>query len=127
MPDDLNELLKRARKAYKSGDRGKAAYYIDRILKQDYQHRNTWKLLHHEYGKGLSFEKFQAEFTEQYYPDSKNLLKAGVSGRAWTLWLKGKPQKAPTAPSEASASRPKETLPEEPKAAPGEIKTRAHR
>jgi hypothetical protein len=78
MPDDLNELLKRARKAYKSGERGKAAYYIDRILKQDLTHRATWKLLYREYGSGLSIDEFRIEFIEKYYPDKVDAIRGGA-------------------------------------------------
>jgi pilus assembly protein CpaE len=122
MPDDLNQLLKRARGAYKSGDRGKAAYYIDRILKQDFLHRGTWKLLYREYGSGLSFEEFQIEFTEQYYPDSKDFLRVGTSGRARVGRLKFKPQKAQSASSPVDSYPPKEPSTEKPIAASPEIK-----
>jgi len=122
MPDDLNQLLKRARGAYKSGDRGKAAYYIDRILKQDFLHRGTWKLLYREYGSGLSFEEFQIEFTEQYYPDSKDFLRVGTSGRAKVGRLKFKPQEAQSASSPVDSYPPKEPSTEKPRAASPEIK-----
>ncbi|GEM_PF-25736 len=74
MPDNLNRLLKQARRAYKTGDRGKAAYLVDQILKQDYFHHGAWKLLQHEYGRGVSLQDFQLEFTELYHPDKLELL-----------------------------------------------------
>ena len=74
MPEDLGQLYNKARSAYRSGDRGKAAYLIDQILKQDYNHRGAWKLLHREYGGKQPLKEFQLEFTEQYYPDKLDLL-----------------------------------------------------
>lgn len=116
MPDDLNQLLKKARSAYKSGDRGKGAYYVDRILKQDYLHRGTWKLLYRQYGRGLTFDEFRYEFTEQYYPDQIEYLRSGKPGPVQS-------HPASTIPggeartSEETSSNPPEDTPAEPKGA----------
>ena len=74
MPDNIPRLLKKARRAFKSGDRGVAAHLIDRILKQDYAHHGTWEFLYREYGTGQSLQEFQREFTEQYYPEKLGLI-----------------------------------------------------
>lgn len=74
MAENHNRLLKKARQAFKAGERGRAAHLIDRILQQDYRHRGTWKLLYREYGSGQSLSEFQQEFTQQYYPDKLDLL-----------------------------------------------------
>jgi pilus assembly protein CpaE len=78
--DNHTRLLKKARRAFKTGERGRAAYLIDRILKEDYHHRDTWRLLYHEYGSGQSFEEFQREFTQEYYPEKLDLLQ-GKTGQ----------------------------------------------
>jgi pilus assembly protein CpaE len=101
MADDLNELLKRARKAYKSGERGKAAYYIDRILKQDLMHRGAWKLLYREYGSGLTLEEFQIEFIEHYYPERVDAHLGGAP-KGW----KGSQDEAGAAKQSQPASIP---------------------
>lgn len=80
MPEKIGRLLKKAQRAYKAGERGAAAYYIDNILSQDYTHRRTWKLLYHEYGSGQSLKDFQQEFTAQYYPDKLDLILGKTKG-----------------------------------------------
>jgi pilus assembly protein CpaE len=79
VPQDVSQLYQKARTAYRSGDRGKAAYYVDQILKLDYTHRGIWKLLHREYGGKQAFKDFQRDFTEQYYPDKADLLTGKTS------------------------------------------------
>jgi pilus assembly protein CpaE len=74
VPENIGKLLKKARRAYKTGERSAAAFYIDKILRQSYTHRGTWKLLYKEYGSGQSLKDFQREFTEQYYPDRLALI-----------------------------------------------------
>lgn len=84
MPENIGKLLKKARRAYKSGERGAAAFYIDKILGQDYTHRGTWQLLYREYGSGQSLQDFQREFTDQYYPEKLALIsgkQAAISQR----------------------------------------------
>lgn len=81
MPESPDKLLKKARRAYQSGDRGLAAHLIDKILRQDYTHRGAWKLLYKEYGSGQPFKAFQIEFTEQYYPDKLDILTGGAGGK----------------------------------------------
>jgi pilus assembly protein CpaE len=77
--DNHSRLLKKARHAFKTGERGRAAYMIDRILKEDFHHRGTWKLLYREYGSGQSFQEFQRDFTQQYYPEKLELLQGEAS------------------------------------------------
>jgi len=85
--ENHSRLLKKARHAFKTGERGRAAYLINRILKEDFHHRGTWKLLYHEYGSGQSFQEFQREFTQQYYPEKLELLQVEASPAARrTLW-----------------------------------------
>ena len=81
MPENLSRLLKKARRAYKSGDRGLAAHLIDKILRQDYTHPDVWKLLYRQYGSGQSMKVFQIEFTEQYYPDRLELVTGETAGK----------------------------------------------
>lgn len=81
MPENLSRLLKKARRAYKSGDRGLAAHLIDKILRQDYTHPGVWKLLYRQYGSGQSMKVFQMEFTEQYYPDKIDLISGESAGK----------------------------------------------
>lgn len=74
MPDNLNNLVKQAKKAYRKGKRRKAADLLDQVLKKDFNHQGAWKELHREYGAGRSFSTFQLEFTERYYPDRISYL-----------------------------------------------------
>ncbi len=80
MPENIGKLLKKAQRAYKAGDRGAAAFYIDKILRQNYTHRRTWKVLYREYGSGQKLQDFQREFTEQYFPEKLDLLLAQTKG-----------------------------------------------
>jgi pilus assembly protein CpaE len=74
VPENIGKLLKKAQRAYKAGERGAAAFYIDKILRQDFTHPQTWKLLYREYGSGQSLNDFQREFTEQHYPDKLEIV-----------------------------------------------------
>ena len=92
VPENLGRLLKKARNAYKSGDRGLAAHLIDKILRQDYKNRRAWKLLYKQYGSGQPMKAFQIEFTEQYYPDKIDIITGESSGKQITpvasgFWL----------------------------------------
>ncbi len=81
MPENIGKLLKKAQRAYKAGERGAAAFYIDKILRQDFTHPRTWKLLYREYGSGQSLKDFQREFTEQYYPDKLEIILGSLKSR----------------------------------------------
>lgn len=81
MPENIGRLLKNAQRAYKAGERGAAAFHIDKILRQNFTHRRTWKLLYREYGSGQSLKDFQREFTEQYYPDKLEIILGTSKGK----------------------------------------------
>ncbi len=74
MPENINNLVKQAKKAYRQGKRRKGADLLDQVLKRDFNHQDAWKELHREYGAGRSFKTFQLEFTERYYPDRISYL-----------------------------------------------------
>lgn len=125
MADKHKTLLKRARLAFKTGERGLAAHLIDRILRQDYLHRGTWKLLYREYGSGQSFQEFQREFTQEYYPDQLDLLEGKPSPKPQPLIAPTpakKPRKSSTKPSSVgdTPTQPVTSKPEtQTKPAPG--------
>lgn len=74
MTENINSLVKQAKKAYRQGKRRKGADLLDQVLKQDFNHQGAWKELHREYGAGRSFSTFQLEFTGRYYPDRISYL-----------------------------------------------------
>jgi pilus assembly protein CpaE len=74
VPEDLNKLVRDARKAYRRGERRRGAALLDQILNQNFNHTGAWKVLYKEYGAGRSFDTFQHEFVGKYYPDRLNLL-----------------------------------------------------
>jgi len=74
VPDNIDNLVKQAKKAYHLGKRRKGADLLDQVLKKDFNHQGAWKELHREYGAGRSFTSFQLEFTERYYPDRISYL-----------------------------------------------------
>lgn len=112
MPENIGKLLKKARRAYKSGERGAAAYYIDKILQHDYTHRGTWQLLYREYGSSQSLQDFQRDFTEQYYPDKLNLISgehAAISQKEGRSLLDRIFSRRPTTSSDKETPRLEET------------------
>lgn len=118
VPENLSRLLKKARRAYQSGDRGLAAHLVDKILRQDYTHRGVWKLLYSQYGSGQSLKTFQIEFTEQYYPDKIDLITgkplSPVESRSWLSRISRGRMRPPEPGESVLESRGK---PEEPKTA----------
>lgn len=68
MASKADDLLKQARSALKAGDNARATRLIKEILDQNFHHRETWSLLHKQYGARMNFEEFQRAFTEKYFP-----------------------------------------------------------
>ncbi len=74
VPEDLDKLVKDAKKAYRRGQRRKGAALLDQVLNLDFMYEGAWQALYEEYGANRPFAAFQLKFAQKYYPDKVHLL-----------------------------------------------------
>lgn len=75
MAADINSLLSQASEALQRGDQKAAGIIINQILALDFTNEGAWHLLHQMLGKDISYENFQLQFAQRYYPGKTHLLR----------------------------------------------------
>ena len=72
--NETKELFEKAMLAWRNGEQRAASVLIDQILKQDFLFQEAWEFLHLRFGEGKTFEAFQLDFTQKYYPNNLDFL-----------------------------------------------------
>lgn len=72
MADNPDVLLEKARWLYNQGNKKEGDAVVREILTMDFNHGNTWELLHQLYGSRRTFDDFHQEFTRRYFPQHLN-------------------------------------------------------
>jgi hypothetical protein len=103
----VTEMFAKARQAWELGDKRASSILINQILKRDITHPGAWELLYNQLGSGKSFDDFQREFVQKYYPDRMSLL-----------W----PQPSTLSPQEQDVNQPAAPGAEPPAEMPAESK-----
>jgi hypothetical protein len=77
---DPDALLDQAENLLHAGEQRKAALTARRVIEEhDFCDERAWRFLHGLVSKGRSFEEFQQEVAQKYYPDRAHLLSADVA------------------------------------------------
>lgn len=72
MANNPDVLLEKARWLYNQGNKEEGDAVVREILTMDFDHGETWELLHHLYGSRRTIDDFRREFTKRYFPQHLN-------------------------------------------------------